>query len=80
LNKPFHGVFTGDAETLTNQAWANQGDIKPIRQDNGNDMYLIPFKNAGYEGGAKGSKIELDKITIITVGGTNKVVTAYPSQ
>ena len=32
------------------------------------------------EGGRLGSGDILDKITIITEGGTNKVVTAYPSK
>ena len=38
------------------------------------------LRQRGLEGGRLGSVDILDKITIITEGGTNKVVTAYPSK
>ena len=49
-------------------------------QNNGNDKYLIPVPESGLKGGRLGSGDILDKITIITEGRTNKVVTAYPSK
>ncbi len=77
--KPLHGVFNGSAETITNAAWKNKGNIQPIRQKNGNDLYIIPYLNAGYEGGGEGSRSTLNNVSIITIGGTNKLVTAFPS-
>jgi|GEM_PF-3980854 hypothetical protein len=54
------------------------GEIQPIRQKNGNDVYVIPYKNAGTEGGAKGTGETVNYVRIVTEGGTNKIVTAFP--
>lgn len=79
LSKPKHGVFNGDAIDITNDAWANRAGVTPIRQSNGNDIYVIPCSNSGIEGGNAGSGNTLDSVTIITEGGTNNVVTSFPS-
>lgn len=42
-------------------------------------MYVIPFANAGYAGGIGGQGENLNSVTIITEGGTNRIVTSYPS-
>ena len=78
--KKYHGVFADDAITQTNKAWENKELGTVETQNNGNDKYLIPVPESGLEGGRLGSGDILDKITIITEGGTNKVVTAYPSK
>jgi RHS repeat-associated protein len=49
--KDFHGIFSIDPITQTNNAWNNKGNIQPVRQKNGNDMCIIPAPNAGTEGG-----------------------------
>jgi RHS repeat-associated protein len=79
LQKREHGVFYGNPIRVTNEAWENKGSLLPIRQDNGNDFYCIPRPNSGYSGGYSGQGTTLNNVTIITKGGTNKVVTSYPS-
>ncbi|MEK4424980.1 hypothetical protein [Solibacillus sp. FSL K6-1523] len=52
----------------------------PVTQPNGNDKYVIPSPEAGLEGGSRGLGDILNNVTIITEGGTNKIVTAFPSR
>jgi RHS repeat-associated protein len=80
LNKPMHGVFNGNPINITNNAWRNKGNIQPVRQANGNDLYVIPVPNAGTQGGLRGNGTTLNNVSIITVGGTNRIVTSFPSQ
>jgi RHS repeat-associated protein len=79
LDKSLHGIFNGDPIQMTNDAWANKGNIEPIL-DRGDDVYYIPYENAGIEGGARGSGETLNYIKVVTVTGTNKIITAYPSK
>jgi RHS repeat-associated protein len=76
--KEYHGVFYGDPISVTNKAWANKGDIEPIRQGN-RDVYHIPYANAGYQGGYRGQGQNLNYITIVVDRRTGDVVTSYPS-
>lgn len=79
LQKPAQGVFYGDPYAVTNDAWGivqSQG-IKPVTV-NGVDMYVVPRPNSGYGGGYSGQRQNLDTMTIITLPGTNRVITAYP--
>lgn len=78
LTKPKHGVFSDDGFTQTNDAWTNKEP--PVTQPNGNDKYVISSPEAGLEGGFRGSGDVLNNVTIITEGGTNKIVTAFPSK
>lgn len=45
----------------------------------GGEIYNISYKNAGYEGGANGSGAKLNYVTIVVEKGTNKIITAFPS-
>jgi hypothetical protein len=78
LQKDSHGVFYGDPIKTVNSAWLIKGNIKPITQG-GTDMYIIPYKNAGYTGGFSGQGTNLNNITIITKTGSNQIITAFPS-
>ena len=78
LKKENHGVFIGDPVSVTNFAWINKGDIKPVLQS-GVDVYVIPYERAGISGGYAGQGSILNNVTIITKRGTNKIITAFPS-
>ena len=77
MSKPDHGVFYGNSVDRINEAWANKGNIQPIRQGSV-DIYVIPSKNAGYAGGFAGQGQNSDTVTIITQTGTNKIITGFP--
>jgi RHS repeat-associated protein len=79
--KPKHGVFADDAIDTTNSAWdrVQSEGIEGTRQPNGNDIYVVPYMEAGLQGGSSGDASILNNVTIITEGGTNKIVTAFPS-
>ena len=79
LQKPSQGVFYGDPVDITNDAWkiVQDQNIAPINVK-GADMYVVPRPNSGYAGGYSGQRQNLDTVTIITVPGTSKLITAYP--
>lgn len=79
--KQKHGVFNGDPQKMTNEAWeiAVQKKISPLF-DRGADTYFVPYKNAGWESGSRGNGQRLDFVKIITRSGTNKLISAYPSE
>lgn len=74
-----HTVFSNDPIATTNEAWASKGNVSPIDDGMGGEIYNIPYKNAGYEGGANGSGATLDYVTIVVEKGTNNIITAFPS-
>ncbi|MEW4286212.1 DNRLRE domain-containing protein [Priestia koreensis] len=76
LHKKYHGVFYGDAIKKVNKAWDNRG--KP-RVSGSTHIYTIYYRHAGYSGGYAGSGRTLNYITIVVKRGTNKIITAYPS-
>jgi hypothetical protein len=78
LQKKRHGVFKGDSIKTTNSAWKQRAGIKPITKD-GLDFYIIPYLNAGFEGGYAGQGNVLNNVTIITEAGTSKIITSFPS-
>ena len=78
VQKLEHGVFNNDPVETTNNAWANKGNVQPINE-NGVDIYHIPFENAGYAGGTTGNGQNLNYVTIITKQNSNEIITAYPS-
>ncbi|MFJ9317332.1 RHS repeat-associated core domain-containing protein [Pimelobacter simplex] len=82
-SKMAHGVFIGDSEALTNKAWsiAQARGITPLREG-GVDIYRVPMgRNVGYAGGGNAGEmagVPHRTIEIITRGGTNELITAYP--
>lgn len=44
-----------------------------------NDVYFIPFQNAGFQGGASGQGENLNFIRIVTKKNSNEIITSYPS-
>ncbi|WP_423395032.1 filamentous hemagglutinin N-terminal domain-containing protein [Burkholderia sp. LMG 21824] len=79
LQKQAQGVFYGDPVSTVNNAWsiAQQTGIQPVAHGNV-DVYVVPRPNSGYAGGYSGQRQNLNSVTIITVHGTNQVITAYP--
>jgi filamentous hemagglutinin len=79
LNKPIQGVFYGDPISAVNDAWniAQYNGIRPIASG-GTDIYVVSRPNSGYAGGYTGQRQNLDSVTIITVQGTNQIITAFP--
>ncbi|GAB3851826.1 hypothetical protein GCM10028801_01950 [Nocardioides maradonensis] len=83
VSKMAHGVFLGDSQALTNEAWsiAQSRGIAPI-SEGGVDIYRVPMgRNVGYAGGANAwemAEVPHRTIEIITRGGTNELITAYP--
>ncbi len=82
--RDIHGVFADDPIGTTNAAWdiAVQDGIAPVlNPDNGNWNYIVPFLEAGLQGGqvgnAAGNPI-LNEVLISTKPGCNSVVTAFP--
>lgn len=82
-SKMAHGVFLGDSQALTNEAWsiAQARGITPITEG-GVDIYRVPMgRNVGYAGGANAgemAQVPHRTIEIITREGTNELITAYP--
>ena len=79
ISKDTHGVFYEDAVTVINKAWNNKGNIKPTQQGN-IDIYRIPYKNAGWEGGNNGSGQVLNYVHILVMHGTNEIITGFPGR
>ncbi|MDR8920626.1 Filamentous hemagglutinin [Burkholderia multivorans] len=79
LNKPNQGVFYGNPASTVNDAWntVQQTGIQPIT-NGGTDVYVVPRANSGYAGGYTGQRQNLNSVTIVTVHGTNQVITAFP--
>lgn len=79
LNKPNQGVFYGDPVSTVNDAWntVQQAGIQPVT-NGGTDIYVVPRPNSGYAGGYTGQRQNLNSVTIITMHGTNQVITAFP--
>jgi RHS repeat-associated protein len=79
LQKELHGVFYGDAVSTINNAWtlARENRVLPTI-DGGVDIYTVPFPNAGWAGGYAGQGQNLNSVTIITVTGTNRIITGFP--
>ncbi|MGS0971330.1 DUF637 domain-containing protein [Burkholderia glumae] len=79
LNKPIQGVFYGDPVSTVNDAWntVQQTGIQPVTSGD-TDIYVVPRSNSGYAGGYTGQRQNLNSVTIITVHGTNQVITAFP--
>ncbi len=78
-NRASHSVFNDDPQTIINDAWGNRGDIMPINDGMGGEIYNIPYRNAGYESGYINTGVQMDYVTIIVISGTNDLVAAFPS-
>jgi RHS repeat-associated protein len=77
--KDEHGIFFDDGVTVTNEAYARAQDLG-ITPKNG--IYEVPMgRQVGAGGGRSGAQgfLPLNKVTIVVVPGTNKLITAYPS-
>jgi len=79
LQKPEHGVFYGDAKDTINKAWENRAEGTMTRKPgSGTDEYVIPYPNAGYAGGYKGQRENLNYVSIVTKEGTSQIITGFP--
>ncbi|WP_208996585.1 hypothetical protein, partial [Methylobacterium indicum] len=82
-NRPIQSVFADDPIQTTNRAWAEavKNGITPTIGPNGNWIYDVPYPNAGLQGGRVGASASnpiLNNVRIVTLPGTNTVVTAFP--
>lgn len=82
-NRIIHGVFADNPINMVNQAWAIAGamGITPTAGPNGNLNYVVPYPEAGLQGGLTGAANDnpiLNNIRIVTEPGCNNVVTAFP--
>ncbi len=77
LSKPLHGVFNGDSETIVNNAWKNSSKAK-VKIKSGTTEYIIPYKNAGWQGGSQGSGKALNHVMIVVEKNSNNIISAYP--
>jgi RHS repeat-associated protein len=83
FRKPVQGVFYGDPVSTINDAWgrAQSQGIQPVPSRGyglGNDLYLVPYPNAGFAGGYSGQFQNLDYVSIITERDTANLVTGFP--
>jgi len=77
LGKPEHGIFYGDAVDTINKAWSNRASGYMMTAGNV-DLYIVPYRNAGYAGGYLGQGNNLNHVTIVTQKGTNNIITGFP--
>jgi hypothetical protein len=78
LSKDFHGIFKRDGVEVTNEAWAKAQHLGIAPDETG--KLVVPFEGAGIQGGKFGNGEKLNNVTIHVVPGSNKIITAYPSQ
>lgn len=76
LTKAKHGVFTKNPIEIMDELIKNKGKKRAEKMC---DIYCIPAKECGYEGGAKGDNHILDYITMITLPNSDKIITMFPS-
>ena len=76
LSKDIHGVFNYDAEMLLDYAMKNKKE-KITRYTE--DIYQIPYKNCGYQGGKYGDGHSYDYITLVLFPETENIITMFPS-
>ena len=79
ISRESHGVFNGNAVEMVNEAWEQRHLVEPISDGMGGKIYNIPFKNAGYESGYVNTGAQMDYITIVTLGDSSELITAFPS-
>jgi hypothetical protein len=82
-NRIIHGVFADNPIDMVNQAWGLAGatGITPTVGPNGNWNYVVPYPEAGLQGGLTGAANDnpiRNSIRIVTEPGCNNVVTAFP--
>lgn len=81
-NRRVHGIFDGDPESLTNEAWsiAQRRGIRPTREGDV-DVYRVPMgRSVGHAGGQAGPEladVPHDTVLIVVKDG-NLLITAYP--
>jgi len=84
LSKPLHGVFADDPIQTVEKAmdYAKQNNIQALYDSKRNNYkYVIPYTDAGLEGGYNGSSMILNHVTVIVEDtATNKIITAFPSK
>lgn len=75
--KELHGIFYGNPFEVVNKAWENRANGRvSVKEDR--ELYVIPYPNAGHEGGYGGEWRNLNYVTIVVKKGTNKLITAFP--
>lgn len=81
ITKEVQGIFYDNPIKATEKAWqtVTEQGINPTKIGH-NDVYVVPMPSAGYAGGYTGQRDEYDYVTLVTKAGTNKVITAYPSE
>jgi len=77
VTKDLHGVFNGDGVDITNKAWSEAQRLGLKPDETG--TLVVPYNNAGKQGGKAGNGQALNNVTIHVVAGTNQIITAYPS-
>lgn len=89
LEKPVHGVFSGDREQIT--AWIDEAYLKgkkggkgtKVEQQGGRTVYTVDLgQKIGYVGGQVGERKRNPECRFLrlVIQDGNEVVTAYPSQ
>lgn len=85
LKPDFHGVFNDDPIKATKKAWKEKGKKSPDRKDRDipgkeGDVYYVPYRNAGWQGGRLGQGEKLHFIKIVTKPNSNIIITSHPSK
>jgi hypothetical protein len=78
--KNTHGVFFGNAVSIVNEAWSTAQKAGLRAGPNG--ILTVPMdRQVGILGGMAGSEayVPLNRVEIVLVPGTNKLITAYPT-
>ena len=81
--RPLHGVFSGDALELTDEAWGiaqNGAGVVTIQQGPRTVYYVNMGRDVGYIGGATGAATGNPSVTYIqiVVENGNEIVTSFP--
>ena len=74
--KEIHGVFTKPLPEILDKVKAAE---KIKQKGHACDIYCIKLDNCGYQGGNKGDGHTLNYITLITMPGSQKPITMFPS-
>jgi hypothetical protein len=82
VGRPIHGVFSGDALALTDEAWsiAQNGGAVAIQQGQPTSYFVNMGRDVGYVGGQAGAAAGNPSVSYIqiVVQNGNEVVTSFP--
>lgn len=77
VSKELHGVFNGNGQKITEQAWKKNPRAKPIIQGN-REVYYLKYRNAGFEGGFNGTGKQLNYVKVVVERSTGDIITSFP--